>query len=44
MSKILIQLIFMSMLIHNQSIAQTNPFYSKFETPHETPPFNKIKM
>ena len=43
MSKIFyIQLIFMSMLISPIS-AQTNPFYAKYNTPHETPPFDKIK-
>ena len=44
MSKIvLIQLIFMSMLL-SPLTAQTNPFYSNYDTPHETPPFDKIKM
>lgn len=37
-----IQLFFMSILISTTS-AQTNPFYAKYNTPHETPPFNKIK-
>ena len=32
----------MSMLISPIS-AQTNPFYAKYNTPHETPPFDKIK-
>ena len=44
MSKIFIQLILMSMLIQTNLIAQNNPFNTKYETPHETPPFNKIKM
>ncbi len=30
------------MLITTAS-AQTNPFYAKYDTPHETPPFDKIK-
>ncbi|HTN69120.1 MAG TPA: M3 family metallopeptidase [Dysgonamonadaceae bacterium] len=32
----------MSLLI--QASAQTNPFFTKYDTPHGTPPFDKIKM
>ena len=30
-------------MIISPTIAQTNPFYAKYDTPYETPPFDKIK-
>lgn len=38
-----IQLFFMSMLLQIPISAQTNPFYTQYDTPHGTPPFDKIK-
>ncbi|MFA6360881.1 MAG: peptidase M3, partial [Dysgonamonadaceae bacterium] len=43
MSKLFIQLIFMSILIHTSAAGQVNPFYTTYDTPHGTPPFDKIK-
>lgn len=39
----LIQIIFMSMLIQSSANGQTNPFFTQYDTPHQTPPFDKIK-
>ncbi|MDD3356929.1 MAG: M3 family metallopeptidase [Dysgonamonadaceae bacterium] len=33
----------MSILIHTSAAGQVNPFYTTYDTPHGTPPFDKIK-
>ena len=40
----LILIIFMSMLIQSPANGQTNPFLTQYDTPYQTPPFDKIKI
>ncbi len=40
MKKILLSIF----LLATMTVAQANPFLSKYKTPHETPPFDKIKV